>query len=424
MGDNIQTPSVLEAQQQVADACHVLFRAVGASGEVMSATEVISQVKGMLVGAIESCLQGELDSFLGYKKSAYGAKATTNRRNGYSSKTVKTDDGPITLQIPRDRNGEFKPTVVGKWENNISGMDSIIISLYAKGMSQRDIADTIREIYHCDISHETISAVTDRVLETVNAWQVRRLEPLYVILYVDCIYVSIRTERETKQHAVYVITGVNAQGMKEILGFWINETEGKSTWMKIFDELRSRGVEDVIFMCMDGVSGLEDGAKVVFPDVIVQRCMVHLMRNSLHYIPAKHYAAFSSQAKKLYSAPNLAAAERELEQLEKDWSAYPGAIAVWKNNWSHVAQLYNYGSSVRKGIYTTNTVESVNSSLRKVTKKGSFPNKQAVFKVFYLRAQELSKKWTKAIRNWPSVRNELFTDEAIHQRIVKYTHEQ
>ena len=210
--------------------------------------------------------------------------------------------------------------------------------------------------------------------------------------------------------------------MKEILGFWINETEGKSTWMKIFDELRARGVKDVIFMCMDGVTGLEEGAKVVFPDVVVQRCMVHLMRNSLHYLPRKDYAAFASQAKKLYTAPNLSAAERELEQLKKDWADYPGAVAVWEKNWSHIEQLYNYGSSVRKGIYTTNAIESVNSSLRKVTKKGSFPNKQAVYKVFYLRAKELSRRWTKAARSWSNVMNELYVNDAIRIRIEKYAH--
>ena len=375
----------------------------------------------MLSSAVESCLHGELDAFLGYKKSAFGAKPTTDRRNGFSSKTLKTNDGPVNIQVPRDRDGLFVPTIVGKWASNVSDIETIVLSLYSKGMSQRDIADAIRDIYGYDVSPETISAVTDRVLDTVNEWQARRLQPIYVVLYVDCLYVSIKTEREAKQHAVYVITGINVQGMKEILGFWINETEGKSTWMKIFDELRARGVEDVVFMCMDGVTGLEEGAKVVFPEVIVQRCMVHLMRNSLQYIPSKDYAAFASQAKQLYSAPSLEAAERALEQLEKDWVAYPGAIAVWKNNWQHVSQLYNYGTSVRKGIYTTNTVESVNSSLRKVTKKGSFPNKQSVFEVFYLRAQKLSKKWTKAVRNWADMMNELFVEDSIRARIEKFT---
>ena len=422
MGEQAQQATVSAAKQQCTTAFRNLFQAMGASGEVTSAQDLMSQIKDMVSDAIESCLQGEMDSFLGYKKSAYGEKPTTNRRNGYSSRTIKTNEGSIKINVPRDREGQFEPTIVGKWQRNLSDVETLVLSLYSKGMSQRDIADAINDIYHYEISPETVSAITDRVLDTVNKWQARELEPLYVAVFVDCIYVSIKTERETKQHAVYVITAINEQGIKDILGFWINETEGKSTWMKIFDELRARGVKDIIFMCMDGVTGLEEGAKVVFPNVVVQRCMVHLMRNSLHYIPTKSYAAFASQAKKLYSAPNLETAERELEQLEKDWSAYPGAVAVWKNNWTHVAQLYNYGSSVRKGIYTTNVIESVNSSLRKVTKKGSFPNKQSVFKVFYLRAQELSKKWTRSVHNWSNVMNELYVDDEIRARIEKYHH--
>ena len=288
-------------------------------------------------------------------------------------------------------------------------------------MSQRDIADTIEEIYGFEISHETISTITDRAIETAREWQNRPLKKFYTFLFVDCLYVNIRKDLETKSCAVYVILGYDIDGIKDVLGIWIGDSEGKHYWMQIFDEIKSRGVEDVLFISMDGVSGLEEGAKSIFKDVVVQRCIVHLIRNSIKYIPSKDYKAYTAQLKRGYGAPSLKAAEAEFERFKQAWSQYPGAIDVWVRNWAHVEQLFNYGSAVRKIMYTTNSIEALNSSFRKVTKKGSFPSEDAVLKALYLRLTELYKKWAnRPVPNWAMVRNQLSMDAGMQARIMKY----
>ena len=235
------------------------------------------------------------------------------------------------------------------------------------------------------------------------------------------MYVTLRKEYETKSCAVYVILGYDVNGIKDIPGLWISESEGKHQWMQIFDEIKARGVEDVLFISMDGVSGLEDGARAIFKDVVVQRCIVHLIRNSVKYVPSKDYKAFTAQLKKIYGAPSLKAAEAEFERFRQEWNNYPGAVDVWTRNWQHVAQLFNYGSAVRKIMYTTNAIESINSSFRKVTKKGAFPNENALLKLLYLRVNELGAKWNNhPVPNWALVRNQLAIDDAIQERIRKY----
>lgn len=281
-------------------------------------------------------------------------------------------------------------------------------------------ADTI-DIYGFEISHETVSNITDQVIETANEWQDRPLKKFYTFLFVDCLYVNIRKDLETKNCAVYVVLGYDVNGVKDILGIWIGEAEGKHYWMQIFDEIKNRGVEDILFISMDGVSGLEEGARSIFKDVTVQRCIVHLIRNSVKYIPSKDYKAFTAQLKKVYGAASLKAAEAEFERFKQAWSQYPGAVDVWFRNWAHVEQLYNYGSAVRKVMYTTNAIESVNSSFRKVTKKGSFPSEDAVLKALYLRITELYKKWNdRPVSNWALVRNQLSMDDKMQKRIMKY----
>lgn len=287
---------------------------------------------------------------------------------------------------------------------------------------------------HCSVSngtgvqreryiHETISEITDCVLEELNEWQNRSLKKMYAFLFVDCMYVTIRKEYESKNYAVYTILGYDNDGQKDILGLWLNESESKHTWMQIFDELKTRGVEDVLFISIDGVSGLEEGAKAIFKDVVVQRCMVHLIRNSIKYIPSKDYKKFTQSLKRVYGAPSLNACRKAFEQFVQEWSQYPGAIDVWKRNFSHVEQLFDYGSAVRKVMYTTNAVESINSSFRKVTKKGSFPNENSLLKLLYLRITELYKKWNGSkVQNWAMVRNQLVTDDKIKARIEKYEH--
>jgi len=369
----------------------------------------------------EAILQGEMDSHLGYESNNHDFKETANRRNGYGQKTLKTTYGDIQINVPRDRESTFEPQLIPKRTKDVSGIEDKILSMYAKGMSQRDIADTIEDLYGFNISHETISEITDKVIERLEEWQNRPLKKFYTFLFVDCMYVSIKKEYETKSYAVYTILGYDVNGIKDILGLWLNETESKHSWMQIFDEIKNRGVEDILFISMDGVSGLEEGAKSIFKNTVVQRCIVHLIRNSIKYVPSKDYKAFSAQLKKVYGAPSLKAAESEFEKFKQTWSSYPGAVDVWVRNWSHIEQLFNYGSSVRKVMYTTNAIESVNSSFRKVTKKGAFPNENSLLKLLYLRITELYKKWNgRPVANWAMVRNQLSMSSELQARITPY----
>lgn len=369
----------------------------------------------------EAILQGEMDSHLGYESNNHDFKETANRRNGYGQKKLKTTYGDIQINVPRDREATFEPQLIPKRTKDVSGIEDKILSMYAKGMSQRDIADTIEDLYGFNISHETISEITDKVIERLEEWQNRPLKKFYTFLFVDCMYVSIKKEYETKSYAVYTILGYDVNGVKDILGLWLNETESKHSWMQIFDEIKNRGVEDILFISMDGVSGLEEGAKSIFKNTVVQRCIVHLIRNSIKYVPSKDYKAFSAQLKKVYGAPSLKAAESEFEKFKQTWSSYPGAVDVWVRNWSHIEQLFNYGSSVRKVMYTTNAIESVNSSFRKVTKKGAFPNENSLLKLLYLRITELYKKWNgRPVANWAMVRNQLSMSSELQARITPY----
>ena len=403
------------------EASKAIAQAIIDQYQPKSAEDMQDALRDIFGPMFEAMLQGEMNSHLGYASNDHGFKETTNRRNGYTHKTLKSSMGEIEIDAPRDRNGSFDPQIIPKRSTDVSGIEEKVLSMYAKGMSQRDIADTIEDIYGFEISHETISNITDQVIETANEWQNRPLKKFYTFVFVDCLYVNIRKELETKNCAVYVVLGYDVNGIKDILGIWIGESEGKHYWMQIFDEVKGRGVEDILFISMDGVSGLEEGAKSIFKNVVVQRCIVHLIRNSIKYVPSKDYKAFTSQLKKVYGASSLKAATAEFERFKQTWSQYPGAIDVWSRNWAHIEQLYNYGSAVRKVMYTTNSIESVNSSFRKVTKKGSFPSEDSVMKALYLRITELYKKWNgRPVANWAMVRNQLAMDENIQPRIAKY----
>ena len=386
-----------------------------------SVEEMQDVLKDIFGPMFEAMLQGELDNHLGYEANDHGYKESDNRRNGYAKKTLKSSMGDVEISTPRDRDGSFDPQLIPKRTKDVSGIEDKVLAMYARGMSQRDIAKTIEDIYGFEISHDMISTITDRVIATAQEWQNRPLKKFYTFIFVDCLYVNIRKEMETKSCAVYVILGYDVNGVKDILGIWIGESEGKHYWMQIFDEIKSRGVEDILFISMDGVSGLEEGARSIFKDVVIQRCIVHLIRNSIKYIPSKDYKAFTSQLKKVYGAASLKAATAEFERFKQSWNHYPGAVDVWVRNWAHVEQLFNYGSAVRKVMYTTNPIEAINSSFRKVTKKGSFPSEEAVMKALYLRITELYKKWNgRPASNWAMVRNQLSMDDKMQGRIMKY----
>lgn len=387
-----------------------------------SVEDMQNALKDIFGPMFEAMLQGELNHHLGYEAHEKSEKPTENRRNGYGQKQLKTSMGEVPIQTPRDRDGSFEPTLIPKRKKDISEIEGKILAMYARGMSQRDISDTIEDIYGFSVSHEMVSDITDAVLQELEEWQNRPLKKCYAFLFVDCMYVTIRENYETREMAVYTILGIDLAGNKEILGLWLSQTESKNQWMKIFDELKTRGVEDIFFLSMDGVSGLEAGAKAIFPEVTVQRCMVHLVRNSLKYIPSKDYKDFCRDLKKFYGAPSLKACKASFESFKQRWSNYPGAIAVWERNFAYVEQLFDFGSAVRKVMYTTNAIESIHASFRKVTKKGAFPNENALLKLLYLRVSELERKWASGhIRNWPLVLNQLMMNETYSKRIEKYS---
>ena len=398
-----------------------LVKAIIDAYQPETAKDVQDALKDIFGPMFEAMLQGEMNSHLGYKNNNKGEKQTQNRRNGYISKNVKTSMGEMTIDVPRDRDGSFEPQIVPKRTKDISDIDKKVLSMYAKGMSQRDISNTIEDIYGFKISHDTISQITDCVLDELNEWQSRPLKKCYPFVFVDCMYVTMRYEYESKETAVYTILGYDIDGHKDILGIWLNETESKHSWMQIFDEIKSRGVEDIFFISMDGVSGLEQGAKEIFKGVVVQRCIVHLIRNSLKYVPSKDYKKFTANLKLIYGAPNLKTAQTEFEKFKTTWSKYSGAVDVWVRNFNHVEQLFDYSSTIRRVMYTTNAIESVNSSFRKVTKKGAFPNENALLKLLYLRVTELYKKWDNStIYNWAMVRNKLDAHPKFQDRFRKY----
>ena len=386
-----------------------------------SAEDADEALKELFGPIFESLLQGEMSHHLGYENNNKEYKQTQNRRNGYGQKTVHTTKGDITIDTPRDRDGSFEPQLISKRQRDVSGIEDKVLAMYARGMSQRDISKTIEDIYGFSISHEMVSDITDAILPELEEWRNRPLKKCYAFLFVDCMYVTLRSGYEAKECAVYTILGYDLNGHKDILGLWLSESESKNYWMQIFDELKARGIEDVFFMSMDGVSGLEEGAKAIFPKIIVQRCIVHLIRNSIKYVPSKDYKKFTQELKKVYGAPNLKAAAAAFESFCRTWEQYPGAIEVWKRDFKFVEQLYDYGSDVRRIMYTTNAIESINSSFRKVTKKGAFPNENALFKLLYLRCTELENKWNNGtIRDWSKVLNQLMVNEIFTSRIEKY----
>ena len=386
-----------------------------------SVEDMNDALKDIFGPMFEAMLQGEMNNHLGYENNDKGPKKTQNRRNGYGSKTLKTTRGEVDIEVPRDRDGTFEPQIVPKRTKDVSEIENKVLAMYARGMSQRDISSTIEDIYGFEMSHDMISDITDAIIPQLEEWRVRPLQKCYAFIFVDCMYVTLRSGYEVKECAIYTILGYNLQGHKEILGLWISESESKNYWMQIFDEIKARGVEDIFFISMDGVSGLEDGAKAIFPNVVVQRCIVHLIRNSIKYIPSKDYKKYTEDLKKVYGAPSLKAANTAFETFCRTWEQYSGAVDVWKRNFKYVEQLFDYGSAIRKVMYTTNAIEAINSSFRKVTKKGAFPNETALFKLLYLRVTELEKKWDGGhANNWALVLNQLMVNDKFASRLTKY----
>ncbi|MDG2784084.1 IS256 family transposase [Vibrio parahaemolyticus] len=354
---------------------------------------------------VETALNAELDDHLGYEKHA--TKPSSNSRNGYSSKSIIIDDGEVPIDVPRDRDASFEPKLVRKHQTRFQSMDDKILSLYAKGMTTREIVATFKEMYDADVSPTLISKVTDAVLEQVIEWQSRPLDEVYPIVYLDCIVVKIRQDKQVINKSVYLALGVNMEGQKELLGMWLSENEGAKFWLNVLTELQNWGVKDILIACVDGLKGFPDAINTAFPDTQIQLCIVHMVRNSMKYVPWKDYKAVAAGLKAIYQSKTEDEALLALETFSDKWDAkYPQISRSWTTHWDNLNTLFNYPEDIRKAIYTTNAIESLNSVIRKAIKKRKlFPTDESARKVIFLAIQDASKKWTMPIRNWRQALN-------------------
>lgn len=349
---------------------------------------------------VETALNAELTEHLGHEKNA--PKTGSNTRNGYSSKTLLCDDGEIELNTPRDRENTFEPQLIKKHQTRITQMDSQILSLYAKGMTTRENVTTFKEMYDADVSPTLISKVTDAVKEQVTEWQNRQLDALYPIVYMDCIVVKVRQNGSVINKAVFLALGINTEGQKELLGMWLAENEGAKFWLSVLTELKNRGLQDILIACVDGLKGFPDAINSVYPQTHIQLCIIHMVRNSLKYVSWKDYKAVTSGLKTVYQAPTEEAALMALDAFAKVWDdKYPQISKSWRAHWENLNTLFSYPPDIRKAIYTTNAIESLNSVIRAAIKKRKvFPTDDSVRKVIYLAIKDASKKWSMPIQNW------------------------
>lgn len=390
-------------------AMNQLFNLIQDEYDIKSASDIEAALLDMFGGFIEQALEAELDQHLGYSRYDFRHKSTSNTRNGRKPKTIQTRLGETTVQAPRDREGSFQPQIVPKRQTNVIGIEDKILSLYAKGLSTRDISKTLEEIYGFETSHETISAVTDKVIPLIQEWQQRPLEPVYPIIYLDALHVKMRDGISASNKAVYCVIGVSLEGHKDVLSLSIGEAESASYWMSLLDELKARGVQDICIACVDGLSGFKQAIQAVFPHALVQRCLVHLIRQSTKFVSYQDRKSFCYDLKQIYQAISQSAAEQAFQTFKEKWNRLvPLAVRVWENNIEEVYQLFKFPKEIRKMIDTTNAIESYNSQLRKVLKgKGAFPNETSVMKLIYLQTIEVTKKWQRQISNWSQILNQL-----------------
>ncbi|BEI08510.1 IS256-like element ISSoEn2 family transposase [Edwardsiella ictaluri] len=350
--------------------------------------------------SVEAALNAEMSHHLGYDKNQ--PKPGANSRNGYSTKTVTTGDGPLELRTPRDRDGSFEPQLVKKNQTRITGMDNQILSLYAKGMTTREIAAAFKELYDADVSPALVSKVTDAVMEQVTEWQNRPLDAVYPIVYLDCIVLKVRQDSRVINKSVFLAPGINLEGQKELLGMWLAENEGAKFWLNVLTELKNRGLNDILIACVDGLKGFPDAINTVYPEARIQLCIVHMVRNSLRFVSWKDYKAVTRDLKAIYQAPTEDAGQQALEAFASAWdNRYPQISRSWQTNWANLATFFAYPADIRKVIYTTNAIESLNSVIRHAIKKRKvFPTDEAVKKVVWLAIQAASQKWTMPLRDW------------------------
>lgn len=374
-----------------------------------NANEILVGLKEMFRDVLQEALEAEMDEALGYCKYDTMSKNNDNSRNGYSKKTLKTELGPVEINIPRDRNGEFEPRIVPKHQRSVNGIEDKILGLYATGMTTRDISEQIKELYGVDISAETVSNITNRILPLVSEWQHRPLEKAYAFIFMDAIHYKVREDKQIVVKAAYVVIGVNMDGEKEVLGIWIGANESSKFWLSVLNDLKNRGVQNVLIFCVDGLNGFKEAIGATFPFARIQRCIIHQIRSSMKYIPYKDRRAFVADLKGIYRAVNEEIAMDNLLSLKEKWSSkYPNAVKSWEDNWDNLSTFFAFPDNIRKIIYTTNVIESLNSQFRKVTKtKLIFPNDDSLMKILYLAVERVAKKWTRSYAEWDLVVNQL-----------------
>ena len=375
--------------------------------DIQSAQDIEAALKDLLGGTIQSMLEAELDNHLGYDN--YERSSNTDYRNGTKPKVLRSSYGEIPIDVPQDRDGDFEPKIVQKRKKDISGIEQKIIAMYAKGLSTRQISEQIEDIYGFDISEGMVSDITDKLLPEIEEWQKRPLSDVYPIVFIDAVHFSVRDERVVKKLAAYVILGVNADGIKEVLGIYIGENESSKYWLGVLNELKNRGVKDILVLCADGLTGIKESIAASFPNTEYQRCIVHQIRNTLKFVADKDKKEFSKDLKSIYQATNEEIGYQNMIEVSEKWEKhYPNSMKSWQQNWDAIVPMFKFSADVRKVIYTTNAIESLNSTYRRLNRQRSvFPSDTALLKALYLATYEATKKWSKPLRNWGKVYGEL-----------------
>jgi putative transposase len=380
-----------------------------------TAGDISANLKKLFGPVLQEMLEAEMDQHLGYRKHSNEGDNCGNSRNGYSNKTIKTNVGEVRVSIPRDRNGEFEPIVVKKHERRISELEERVIAMYAKGMSTRDIQDHLKDLYGVNASASLISDITDRVMPLVTEWQSRPLERVYAIVFLDAFYFKVRKENRIVNKAVYTVIGINMAGFKDVLGIWIGEAESAAFWIGTLNDLRARGVEDILIVSTDGLAGFSEAINAVFPKTELQLCVIHQIRNTLKYVANKDRGPLMQDLKPVYKALTIEEAELNFAAFKESWQGkYPHAIKSWETHWLELTAFFKYPKEIRRIMYTTNTIESYHRRLRKVTKtKTAYPNDEALLKILYLATMDATKKWTKPLQDWGYITSQftiLFAD--------------
>lgn len=390
-------------------------------GNPITKEEINEVFKDAFSEVFEQIFQGELESKLGYSKYDYKNKETENLRNGYSKKRLKSDiAGEFEVNIPRDRNGDYEPQMVEKHNRDISSIEDKILSMYAKGMSTGAINSHIEDLYKFSVSKEQVTRITDKILPLAKEWQSRPLENCYTVIFLDGMSFDVKEDGSYRKKTVYVIIGINLDGQKELVGLWIGENETSKYWLSVLNDLKSRGVEDILIACVDGLNGFEQAINSVYPQTKIQRCIVHIIRNCTRYVNYKDRKTFCADMKPIYKAVNEESALESLLEFDEKWGKkYPYAVKVWQNNWDGIKTMFEYSPEIRYVIYTTNAIEGFNNGVKRITKtKNSFMSDESLFKLLYLVSQDITKKWTMPIPNWSLIFNQLLI--YFEERLEKY----